>query len=339
MRHLHSLLACAIVVSVLAIAAPAMAAVHRQDNFEPASLEGVDSISIEGSGTVTITIGDPPQITVEGSDAAIQALNVVTTDDEIEIEPADNATPGAGAEELHFDITVPSLEDLRLRGAMQLEAAGIVGNELRVRLEGSSTATITGVDVNEFDVRLEGASLLTVAGSANELDLEVHESSTFDGSELETGSAEIDAFDASMAVVNVTGELEVEVNAAAIVEYIGEPASTDFDMNVAGIVRPFSGAAATPAASPEGSPSAQATPEISLAGRAFTPATIEITVGQQVTWVNDDDSEHTVSASDGSFDSGTLNEGASFSYTFETAGEFPYFCAFHPDMQGVVTVR
>jgi plastocyanin len=71
----------------------------------------------------------------------------------------------------------------------------------------------------------------------------------------------------------------------------------------------------------------------------FTPPTIEITAGSEVTWTNNGPSPHTATADDGStFDSGQLNAGDIFSHTFDTAGDFPYHCDFHPDMTGTVTV-
>ena len=48
---------------------------------------------------------------------------------------------------------------------------------------------------------------------------------------------------------------------------------------------------------------------------------------------------HTVSASDGSFDSGTLGSDARFETTFERAGTFAYFCQIHPTMRGTVRVE
>jgi len=39
------------------------------------------------------------------------------------------------------------------------------------------------------------------------------------------------------------------------------------------------------------------------------------------------------------FTSGVLKTGDSFSYTFDTAGEYPYFCALHPWMTGLVIVQ
>jgi nitrite reductase (NO-forming) len=64
-----------------------------------------------------------------------------------------------------------------------------------------------------------------------------------------------------------------------------------------------------------------------------------VTVGTLVTWTNNDPGmAHTVTAADGSFDSGMLSEGDTFSYTFDSPGTFEYFCTPHPWMRARVTV-
>ena len=77
---------------------------------------------------------------------------------------------------------------------------------------------------------------------------------------------------------------------------------------------------------------------IEIAGFAFAPTPVEVPVGSVVTWANLDPTAHTVSADDGSFDSGTLEPNASFETTFERAGTFAYFCQIHPTMRGSVRV-
>ena len=58
-----------------------------------------------------------------------------------------------------------------------------------------------------------------------------------------------------------------------------------------------------------------------------------------MTWVNDDQAPHTATANDGAFDSGTLQPGQSFSFTFTQPGTtYAYYCAIHPSMTGTVTV-
>jgi plastocyanin len=71
---------------------------------------------------------------------------------------------------------------------------------------------------------------------------------------------------------------------------------------------------------------------------AYTPKSVTVHVGDTVRWTNDSSvSEgHTVTAN--TFDSGTMNDGDDYSHTFSRAGKFQYFCAFHGNMKGNVTV-
>ncbi|HWE46980.1 MAG TPA: cupredoxin family copper-binding protein [Caulobacteraceae bacterium] len=72
----------------------------------------------------------------------------------------------------------------------------------------------------------------------------------------------------------------------------------------------------------------------------FTPQVITVSVGTTVTWVNDDDTPHTVVADDHkSFRSKPLDTDDQFSFTFTTAGSFGYFCSIHPHMTGKVVVK
>lgn len=79
---------------------------------------------------------------------------------------------------------------------------------------------------------------------------------------------------------------------------------------------------------------------VSVIDNEFDPAQIDVSEGTTVTWTNNGESPHTVTASDGSFDSGNLDPGATFSHTFDQAGEFSYVCEYHEGdgMVGSVTV-
>jgi len=71
---------------------------------------------------------------------------------------------------------------------------------------------------------------------------------------------------------------------------------------------------------------------------SFSPNPVEVKVGETVTWINDDSGRHTVTSKDGVFDSGMMGKGQSFSFTFDKAGQYPYFCSPHPNMVGTVVV-
>jgi plastocyanin len=114
------------------------------------------------------------------------------------------------------------------------------------------------------------------------------------------------------------------------------------------VTRKASGPVATPVpsmnmASPSGQTSSNnpaAVSSVSIKDYAFTPASITVKKGTTVTWTNADSVGHTVTETDGQAgpSSGTLDQGKSYSFTFNTAGTFHYECKIHPYMTGTVTV-
>ena len=80
--------------------------------------------------------------------------------------------------------------------------------------------------------------------------------------------------------------------------------------------------------------------EIRIEGFAFDPDEITIASGDTVTWTNHDDSRHTVTEDDDAFDSDDLEQGDTFSWTFDVVGSYGYFCDRHDEtMSGTVNVE
>lgn len=78
--------------------------------------------------------------------------------------------------------------------------------------------------------------------------------------------------------------------------------------------------------------------KISIKNFTFDPADITIKAWTTVTWTNEDSAPHTTT-SDGRFDSKSLSQWQSFSYTFDKTGNFDYICTFHPHMKGKIIVN
>ena len=87
----------------------------------------------------------------------------------------------------------------------------------------------------------------------------------------------------------------------------------------------------------------------------YVPRSHSVNVGDVVTWTNEDPAPHTVTSGNGMlyskylrgetvgtpngiFDSGIINPGESWSYTFSEVGVFPYFCTLHPWVERTITV-
>jgi len=84
---------------------------------------------------------------------------------------------------------------------------------------------------------------------------------------------------------------------------------------------------------------AAAAASVTIRDFSFQAATTTIHVGDSVTWTNLGPSEHTATATGGSFDTGVLRKGQSATHTFTTAGTFQYMCSIHPFMRGTVVVQ
>lgn len=78
---------------------------------------------------------------------------------------------------------------------------------------------------------------------------------------------------------------------------------------------------------------------VSIKSIAFSPTTLTVPVGTTVTWTNNDNIMHTVTADDNSFDSGNLAAGGTFYFKFNTAGTFNYHCAIHASMTAKIVVQ
>ncbi len=107
--------------------------------------------------------------------------------------------------------------------------------------------------------------------------------------------------------------------------------------------RYFGGGA--PAASPAPAQPQQAAPSDAEGSKAsiqdflFQPSRLEITAGTTVVWTNGGQVEHSVSADDGSFDSGLIEPGARGTITLKKPGTYTFHCTPHPFMKGVIVVR
>jgi plastocyanin len=88
-------------------------------------------------------------------------------------------------------------------------------------------------------------------------------------------------------------------------------------------------------------PPVSTTKNISIASMSFSPSSVTVSKGTVVKWTNNDGFAHTATSNDAStFDSGSIGAGASYSYTANIAGTFPYHCLIHGvAMSGTLVVN
>lgn len=98
-------------------------------------------------------------------------------------------------------------------------------------------------------------------------------------------------------------------------------------------------ATATPARSQHAAAPEGAAVPVSIGFDAVAPKHLDVLLGDTVTWTNDSVRTHTVTADDGSFDSGRVVPSATYTRTFTALGDSPYHCIIHPFIRGDVQVN
>lgn len=78
--------------------------------------------------------------------------------------------------------------------------------------------------------------------------------------------------------------------------------------------------------------------KVDIRGFAFQPKSLDVQVGDTVTFTNRDSAPHTATASDKSWTTGTLNSNESGEITVAAGMEGAYFCRFHPGMKGKLAI-
>ena len=78
-------------------------------------------------------------------------------------------------------------------------------------------------------------------------------------------------------------------------------------------------------------------------GLNYVPTTVTVANGGSVIWTNNDPTPHTVTSTSipsgaSTFDSGNMNQNATYSHKFTVAGTYQYVCSYHPWMHGTVVV-
>jgi len=93
---------------------------------------------------------------------------------------------------------------------------------------------------------------------------------------------------------------------------------------------------------PKGMPIGQAAADgthVVVDNFSFAPTTATVPVGTTVTWTNRDDIPHNVVNPEQKFKSPILDTDERFSYTFDVAGTYKYYCSIHPRFNPGVLLR
>jgi predicted lipoprotein with Yx(FWY)xxD motif/plastocyanin len=138
------------------------------------------------------------------------------------------------------------------------------------------------------------------------------------------------------------GKLQVTYNGWPLYTWVKDAKAGDTSgQNVGGVwflISPKGELIKTQGAASSAAPAVAAkTVKVSIKNFSFG-APLTVTEGTTVEWMNADSAAHTVTDAGGAFDSGNMEQGATFSFTFTKSGTYDYVCSYHAGMKGQVVV-
>ena len=316
--HRHSRLELLVALMLVLALLPLAARVSAQDaTSHPAHIHQGTCENLGDVVEPLDNIGTPEAASVSGASSAIP---VQVSETEVDLS-LDDILAGEHAINIH-----ESEDNIQTYIACGDIGGAVRGGTLVIGLAQLNTSSYSGIAILEAnDAGGTTVSVFLTQGAAGEPTADDDADAADDDADDDADDAADDADDDADDAADDADDAAADDNAT---EEATAPAATTEATT-----------AATAAATEEAAAPAGETIEVAIVNFAFDPPQVEINVGDTVVWTNQDGVPHTATGQNRDLlQSGTLQPGDTYSQTFTTAGEIPYFCEFHPNMNGMVIV-
>jgi hypothetical protein len=190
-------------------------------------VSGFSSVSVNGSGDATITIGDSESLVIEADDniAPLIESNVVNGKLVIGLKPGASYSTNRP---IRFTISAKSLNGLETSGSGNVNVTNrAAADSFSARTSGSGNIKLAELQVKTLDVHTSGSGNVDVAGGkADSLTVSTSGSGNFSGGGLQCGSATATTSGSGKVTVWVTGSLTARTSGSGDVKYYGQPSVT-----------------------------------------------------------------------------------------------------------------
>ena len=139
------------------------------------------------------------------------------------------------SDEIIYRLGVTDLNEIEIIGAGTVEAGSLTSDTLDVRVLGFADVTIDALTADQLDITVPGSADLKLSGVVPEQTIRWMGAGTYDGTDLQTQSTEIDVLGAASVDVWVTDSLDVSITGVGDVKYYGTP-SVDQTVTGAGSI-------------------------------------------------------------------------------------------------------
>ncbi|MDH3539687.1 MAG: DUF2807 domain-containing protein [Acidimicrobiia bacterium] len=201
---------------------------------EDRAVGDLDAVSLFSSGRIIITQGSDTSLSVEADDNLLAYIQTDVRGGTLEIGAerdgrSYNLDP---SDEIIYRLGVADLSQIEVFGAGTVEVGPLTLDTLDVRVMGSADVTLDALTADRLDIEVPGSADLRLSGVVPEQTIRWMGAGTYDGTELQSESAEVDMLGAASIDLWVTDSLDVTITGAGTVRYYGTPS---VDQTVTGV--------------------------------------------------------------------------------------------------------
>jgi hypothetical protein len=205
----------------------------------PREVAGFAAIDLSGTGRLHVTQGETETLTVRTDDNILPLIKTDVREGTLRIWIDGRGHPhGISPTQLSYEVGVKSLAAITVAGAAQIETGSLVGDDLRLTVSGSAQFSLVGLTATSLHVNSMGGNSFAVAGTVDQQAITINGAGEYQAKELASRTAIVEVNGAGHATVRVSEELNVTVNGAGVVEYLGNP-KVQQHMQGVGVVRPI----------------------------------------------------------------------------------------------------
>jgi hypothetical protein len=163
-------------------------------NFSEVALHGIGNLSIRQTGSESLVI--------QAEDDVVPYIETEVQGNRLTIRPKNTWMP-TPTKPINYELNVENLNALELRGAGSIDASDI--NTARLRVTNN------------------GRGYMRLAGEADRQVVDIAGDGRYQAENLQSEEASLDISGSGEAIINASSVLDVRINGAGTVEYIGDP--------------------------------------------------------------------------------------------------------------------
>jgi hypothetical protein len=184
------------------------------------NVSSFNQVILSGTGTLIITQGSNESLVIEAEDNVGSNITPVVSNNELILNQNNTPIP---TKPVKYHLTVKDLNRIQIDGAGQIQSDTLNTNNLTININGASQGAMNNLNVVILTVNINGAGKLNMGGTAANQTIKISGAGNYNAGNLISKNAVINIDGGGNVVVRVSDLLNVIINGAGDISYIGNP--------------------------------------------------------------------------------------------------------------------